>query len=93
MKKIILLLFIVFSVTSAFGACAPLSKTYTACKPGYYLENGQCKRCPDVNGVYGTTVDRNTGDINSCYLPNGTTGSNTYGSYDIVGSCYIYPQQ
>ncbi len=67
----------------AFGACTSQT-VYVACKPGFYLESGDCKQCPPSGSVYGTTVDNNTGDITSCYLPAGTafscdTGSGTYG--------------
>lgn len=90
MKYFVLLIFIIFGITPAFSAttCTTDTKTYTACKPGYYLILGSCRRCPASNGVYGTTVDNNTNGITSCYLPSGTTGSDTYGDYEIVGNCY-----
>lgn len=92
MRKFILLplsgtLCILFS-SYAYAECTTGAKTYTACKPGYYLSYGDCVRCPSSGGVYGTTVDNNTGGITSCYLPSGTTGSDSTGSYTITGSCY-----
>lgn len=72
----------------ANAACTATTKTYTACKPGYYLSSGDCVRCPSSGGVYGTTADNNTGDITSCYLPSGTSGSDTSGSFTYTGNCY-----
>ncbi len=72
----------------AYAACTTTTKTYTACKPGYYLNSAACTRCPSSGGVYGTTVDRNTGDITSCYIPSGTTFSDGSGSGVYEGDCY-----
>lgn len=89
MKKIfIICTFIVLSVGHAQGACEATTKTYTSCKPGYYLSSGTCMRCPSSGGAYGTSADRNTGGITECYLPSGTTGSDSSGSFTYTGNCY-----
>ncbi|MDE6481257.1 MAG: hypothetical protein K2L25_00315 [Alphaproteobacteria bacterium] len=69
-------------------SCKEDYKKYTRCKVGYYLENESCKRCPSSGGVYGTTVNHNAGDITSCYIPSGTTFSDTSGNGVYEGDCY-----
>lgn len=77
---------------TAHAACDIASIAYTSCKPGYYLQNAACIRCPAggqyVNGndVYGTTPDYNTGGLSSCFLPVGNY-INTGGSYALTGNC------
>lgn len=90
MKKIIMCAATIaaLSGTSAYAACTATTKTYTACKPGYYLSSGDCLRCPSSGGVYGTSADNNTGGITSCYIPSGNTGSDTTGSFTYTGNCY-----
>ncbi len=79
---------IVVTAAAAKAACTENAKTYTSCKPGYYLNGTNCTRCPSSGGVYGTTVDKNTGDITSCYLPSGTVFSDTSGAGTYTGNCY-----
>lgn len=69
---------------AANAACTATTKTYTACKPGYYLNGGACASCPSP----GTTPDRNTGTITSCYLPSGTSCSDTSGTCSYTSNCY-----
>ncbi|HIS71272.1 MAG TPA: hypothetical protein IAD02_04800 [Candidatus Enterousia intestinigallinarum] len=69
---------------AANAACTATTKTYTACKPGYYLNGGTCASCPSP----GTTPDRNTGTITSCYLPSGTSCSDTSGTCSYTSNCY-----
>lgn len=88
MKKIFILLAIIVPVFNAYADCTAAAKTYTACKPGYYLSVDICLRCPSSGGVYGTTADNNTGGITSCYLPSGTTGSDASGNFIYIGNCY-----
>lgn len=88
MKKIFVLLAIIVPMFNANADCRVTTKTYTACKPGYYLSGASCVRCPSSGGVYGTTADNNTGGITSCYLPSGTTGSDTTGNFTYTGNCY-----
>ncbi|MBQ8294705.1 MAG: hypothetical protein IJX89_04950 [Alphaproteobacteria bacterium] len=88
MKK--LYFFAAFTICIHGGAFAECTgeTIYVACKPGYYLESGDCKQCPPSGDVYGTTVDNNTGDITSCYLPSGTAFSDETGSGIYNTDCY-----
>lgn len=88
MKKTFVLLAMIVPVFNADADCTAGAKTYTACKPGYYLSGTSCMRCPSSGGVFGTTADNNTGGITSCYLPSGTTGSDATGSFTYTGNCY-----
>ena len=61
------------------------------CSSGYYLattSSKQCTRCPSQNGIYGTSVSNNTGNITSCYIPTGTNGSDTTGTFTYTGKSY-----
>jgi len=88
-KIIIVATMIAAGVHGANAACTENAKTYTSCKPGYYLNGTSCIRCPASGGIYGTTVDKNTGDITSCYLPlSGTSFSDLTGSGVYTGNCY-----
>lgn len=89
MKKIILVAVAVSVMApQCYAACTANAKTYTACKPGYYLNSGKCTRCPSSGETYGTTVDNNTGGITSCYIPSGTSFSDTSGAGTYTGDCY-----
>lgn len=89
MKKICFIVLItVININNTYAACTANAKTYTACKPGYYLSGGKCSRCPSSGGTYGTTVDNNTGGITSCYIPSGTSFSDTTGAGTYTGNCY-----
>lgn len=93
MNKNILILFmvcacVVMCIGGARAACTETTKTYTSCKSGYYLSSGKCVRCPSSGGVYGTTKDKNTGGITSCYIPSGNSFSDTTGSGVFTGNCY-----
>jgi len=70
---------------NAHAACVAI-KTYTACNAGYYLQTltDSCLSCPDS----GVSADDNTGGITDCYLPSGTTGSDTTGTYEYTNDCY-----
>lgn len=72
----------------AYAACPTGTKTYTSCKPGYYLSGGDCILCPGS----GTSPDRNTGDIRSCYLPAGRY-TDTTGTYVTNDNCNYVVQQ
>ncbi len=84
MRKAILLFIIILTNTSAYAACTSEGTSYYACKPGYYLSGGNCIACPDG----GTSADRNNTGIGACYLPAGTTGSDTTGKYSHTADCY-----
>ncbi len=83
-KTIIIPLVGAFVCGAANAACTATTKTYTSCKPGYYLSGVACQSCP--NG--GTSADKNTGGVTACYLPSGTTGSDSTGSYTYTANCY-----
>lgn len=85
---------ILMASQNANALCVSAGKSYTACKPGYYLTEttelisqttlGTCISCPES----GTSADENSDDITSCYLPSGTTGSDITGSYEYTNDCY-----
>lgn len=88
MQKILIAAALILYAGVANAACTANPKTYTSCKPGYYLSDGDCKRCPSSGGVYGTTADKNTGGITSCYIPSGNSFSDSTGSGTYTGNCY-----
>lgn len=93
MKKIFLFtLLYCFACNLANAECVATGTVYVACKPGYYLSSGNCIRCPSSGGVYGTTVDHNTGGITSCYIPSSTSisfsDSTGSGTYNFQSDCY-----
>lgn len=58
------------------------------CNKGYYKNDSTCSRCPSSGGVYGTTSGTGATAITQCYLPVGTTGSDSTGSFTYTGNCY-----
>ncbi|MDE6481910.1 MAG: hypothetical protein K2L25_03780 [Alphaproteobacteria bacterium] len=58
------------------------------CKKGYYGSGQSCTRCPSSGGVYGTTALAGATAITACYLPSGTTFSDTTGSGTYTDACY-----
>lgn len=54
------------------------------CKAGYYGSNQSCTACPSSGtSLAGSTL------ISDCYLPDGTTGSDSSGNWKIEGgNCY-----
>lgn len=87
MQKFLIFLSACMFVSAVYADC--VSETvYVACKPGYYLYADDCVRCPSSGGIYGTTVDNNTGGITSCYIPSGNSFSDTTGSGTYAGDCY-----
>ena len=84
MKKICL--FIILSVMSsnAWAACVENPLTYTSCKPGYYLSGTLCVVCPDG----GMSADKNKNGIGECYLPTGSSFSDSTGSGTYTSNCY-----
>lgn len=79
-----LLLFIVIPVFEAYPACEATTKTYTACKAGYYLSGTTCLPC--IGG--GTSADRNSSGITACYIPAGTNISDASGAFKYTENCY-----
>lgn len=57
------------------------------CKAGYYGNptalHKTCTKCPDS----GTSSEDST-NITQCYIPSGTTGSDSTGSYTYTANCY-----
>lgn len=92
MRKIIILCgALVLFVGNASADCTEnLPREYTSCKAGYYYDSNDktCTRCPSSGGVYGTTVDKNTDGITSCYIPSGTAFSDTTGTGTYTENCY-----
>ncbi|MDE6481639.1 MAG: hypothetical protein K2L25_02345 [Alphaproteobacteria bacterium] len=74
------------------GSACDATKKYR-CAKGYYgtSTNGTsgCTRCPASGGTYGTTASAGATSITSCYLPSGSSFSDSTGSGTIVGgNCY-----
>lgn len=89
-RKILFVIGIILMASSqnAHAACTAESLTYTACKSGYYLRAigsfTACQACPSS----GTSANPNSGGITDCYLPSGTTGSDTTGTFTYTADCY-----
>lgn len=64
------------------------SATSFSCNKGYYKNGSVCTRCPSSGGTYGTTASSGATSVTSCYLPSGTTGSDSSGSFTYTGNCY-----
>lgn len=86
-SKLIMVVFV--PVFSCRAACEATTKTYTACKSGYYLNNNSCKQCPVYyNSKRGTSADKNTNGISDCYIPGGASASDSSGTYKYTNDCY-----
>ena len=74
------------------GNCVTDGTSYR-CAAGYYgsSSNGTsgCTRCPDLNGVYGSST-AGSKYITSCYIPSNTVMSDATGSMVFTNNCY-YP--
>lgn len=72
--------------------------TYSCkCEKGYYGSplaslagacSGTCTRCPESGGVYGTTASSGATSRTECYIPTGTSLSDTAGTYQFTENCY-----
>lgn len=66
--------------------------TQYRCAKGYYgsptSNTSGCTRCPASGGTYGTTASAGSTSITSCYLPSGSTFSDSTGSGTVEGNCY-----
>ncbi|MBR5566608.1 MAG: hypothetical protein IKW09_00695 [Alphaproteobacteria bacterium] len=62
------------------GTCS----TFTHCGLGYYKNGSVCTKCPNGGTTSGYT---NTG-ISACYLPTGTSMSDTSGTYTCSSNAY-----
>lgn len=58
------------------------------CKQGYYGSSTACERCLASGGTYGTTSGPGASAITECYLPSGTSFSNSTGSGTYTDNCY-----
>ena len=58
------------------------------CNKGYYKSGSSCTRCPASGGTYGTTSGTGATSITECYLPSGTSFSDSYGSGTYTSDCY-----
>lgn len=78
------------------------STTYTSCNAGYYKSGSSCNACQ--KGTYkssagtatsctsctspGTTASTGSTSSSDCYIPSGTTGSDSTGTYKYTSNCY-----
>lgn len=58
--------------------------TSFTCAAGYYKTSTECKECPSP----GTSDNNNSNGITDCYIPAGTTGSDSTGSFIYVSDCH-----
>lgn len=75
------------------GSTATCKSNYEyRCAVGYYgsSTNGTsgCTRCPASGGIYGTTAAAGSTVITSCYIPSGSSFSDSTGSGTYTGNCY-----
>lgn len=67
------------------------SKHYMSCKSGYYNDSllvgtgKTCNPCPQFDDA--TSADKNIDGVTSCYLPAGTTGSDSTGTFEYTSPC------
>jgi len=82
------------NITECPQAAAGQYETYTGCvrdcQKGYYADPGitNCIRCPLSDGVYGTTTGTGAVSSAACYIPAGTTLSDSTGTYTYTSDCY-----
>lgn len=73
------------------GSTCDAARKYR-CAKGYWgsSTNGTsgCNRCPSSGGVYGTTAAAGSTSITSCYIPSGSSFSETAGRGTYTGNCY-----
>lgn len=78
--------------TTATCNCNTCTKTYAyRCAPGYYgsSTNGTsgCTRCPTENNLTGQSA-AGASAVTGCYIPSGTSFSDSYGSGIYAGNSY-----
>ena len=59
-----------------------------SCNKGYFRAGTACMPCPSSGGIAGTTKTAGATDASECYLPAGSTGSDSTGTYTLTGDCY-----
>lgn len=65
------------------GECTTGSKTTYHCAPNYYGTGKSCSPCPN-----GGASPENTTSITGCYLPSGSTFTDSIGTYKCNGAAY-----
>mgnify|MGYP004624652465 CR=1 FL=1 len=87
----------VMALVSGADAAAPTctvtaSGSYMSCKPGYYYDSfligdtgKTCNPCPQFDDAI--SADKNIDGVTSCYLPAGTTGSDSTGTFKYTSDC------
>lgn len=66
------------------ATCAGGNGSTFVCNANYYKNGGRfCSACPSSG-----RSSRGSTSITSCYLPSGTTGSDSTGSYTYTSNCY-----
>ncbi len=80
-----------FKVSRSCDCNTCIESTAYRCASGYYgtSTNGTsgCSQCPSSGGINGMS-DAGSTEITSCYLPSGTTGSDSTGSWTYTDNCY-----
>lgn len=60
----------------------------TYCGQGYYKSGNTCIECPELSTGATTATGYSTAGITRCYMPLGTTGSDTEGKFVYDGNSY-----
>ncbi len=91
LKNIFYIATFLVMVTSGAGATCTVNNTTYSCFAGYYLNGTDCVRCPKVgfgiNAPYGTSPDRNTGGIESCYAKKNIEYTDFSGTFIFTDDC------
>ena len=58
------------------------------CAAGYYGSGVNCTQCPSSGGITGTSVAGDNATITKCYIPSGTSFSDSTGSGTYTNNCY-----
>lgn len=88
MKKYVLGLILIGLTTNVYAACEETNRTYVMCKPGYYLSGTICIACPESSLGETTSADQNMSGVRDCYLPAGTSFSDSTGSGTYSENCH-----
>ena len=71
-----------------FQSCIKSLVVPTLCLIGQYNDNGTCKQCPsDAYGNAGTTLTSGNNSISDCYIPSGSSFSDSTGSGTYTANC------
>lgn len=94
-KRIIIIGFcFIFIADTSFASCIPVGETCPCttyrCNAGYYGDGTTCTSCATATGNANATSAKGTTLITGCYVPSGTNGSDTIGSWTIVGGTCPY---